>query len=684
MTTPKSCALFLALLATFAHGAVPAATSEWVHPGPDGKLIYKTTPAGDRIMDFSYAGYMGGGVALPDVPVRKTIKPSGGEDDTALIQAAIDEVAKLPLENGFRGAVLLEAGIYPCTNTLTISTSGVVLRGSGAEGGTTSTIKMTGRPHLALAVRMPRAPGRAGGDAEGDDAGSAHTLMADPYVPSGAMSFNVENTSGFAAGDTISIRRPVTDAWIKFMHMDDLTRDGRPQTWIRAGSTTVTERTIAAIAGNKITLDVPLSDSFDSKYLNPPGTAVVKIRPPARVSQVGIENLHIECPPQEISHTQPHFQAMRINGQDCWAQDVRIDETMNSVGVGGKRITLQRVSVNRKARHQGASKPAEFAPNGGQVLLDRCSVSGDNIFYIATGAGQSGPIVILNCTFLGNGRSESHQRWSTGMLYDNCRVPEGGIEIRNRGAMGSGHGWSMGWGAIWNCSAKDYIVQNPPGTMNWLIGSIGENKLSPRPFDSAPNMPEGTIDSAGSPVTPQSLYLTQLMERLGPQALKNIGYSSTNVQSGSFDKSPVRPVRVEADKELGRDLAIDRPVTATNVREGKREFAAWQALDGDDSTYWATDDGKLPANLELDTEGGVDTNAVEIAEAAGMTGRVQEYKVEGMVNSDWKVLSQGTTIGDRKIDRFPRVTVWKVRLTISRASAYPAIRHFGIYMARSQ
>jgi alpha-L-fucosidase len=141
---------------------------------------------------------------------------------------------------------------------------------------------------------------------------------------------------------------------------------------------------------------------------------------------------------------------------------------------------------------------------------------------------------------------------------------------------------------------------------------------------------------------------------------------------------------VEADKELGRDLAIDRPVTATNVREGKREFAAWQALDGDDSTYWATDDGKLPANLELDTEGGVDTNAVEIAEAAGMTGRVQEYKVEGMVNSDWKVLSQGTTIGDRKIDRFPRVTVWKVRLTISRASAYPAIRHFGIYMARSQ
>ena len=84
-------------------------------------------------MDFSHAGYMGGGVALPDVPVKKTIEPSGGDDDTATIQAAIDEVSKLPLENGWRGAVLLAPGTYPCEGTIRISTSGVVLRGSGAD-----------------------------------------------------------------------------------------------------------------------------------------------------------------------------------------------------------------------------------------------------------------------------------------------------------------------------------------------------------------------------------------------------------------------------------------------------------------------------------------------------------------------------------------------------------------------
>src|SRR6266540_7353888 len=75
-----------------------AATSEWAHFDSSGRLAYKTLPTGERIMDFSHAGYMGGGVALPTVPVKRTVKPSGGADDTATIQAAINEVAAMPLK----------------------------------------------------------------------------------------------------------------------------------------------------------------------------------------------------------------------------------------------------------------------------------------------------------------------------------------------------------------------------------------------------------------------------------------------------------------------------------------------------------------------------------------------------------------------------------------------------------
>lgn len=504
-------------------GSPAEGNSEWVYAGSGGKLVYKATPAGDKIMDFSYAGYLGGGVALPQVPVQHTVKPAPSGEDSAAIQAAVDAVAAMPLRDGFRGTVLLSPGLFVCSNTIVISTSGVVLRGSGSGAieGAKTTLKLAGKPHPAISIRGAR-DGRPANRDTPDR--SAETTITDAYVPSGANSFTVADGGGFSVGDSIELRRPATPAWIRFMGMHDLVRDGKAQTWIRAGTRTATQRRIAAISGTMITVDVPLSDSFDAKYLNPPGTLVVKVSPTPLVSQVGIEHLHIESPSQPINHTQPHFTAMRINAEDSWVRNVVIDETMNSVGIGGRRITLERVAVNRKARHQGSSKPAEFAPNGDQILLDRCSVQADNVWFVATGGGHAGPIVMLNCSFGGNGRAEGHQRWTTGVLMDNCRAPDGGIDFRNRGSMGSGHGWASGWSVAWNCVAKDYVVQQPPGAVNWMIGCIGPNKPAPRPFTNAPDLPSGTVDSPGTPVIPKSLYLTQLAERLGPQALRNIGY----------------------------------------------------------------------------------------------------------------------------------------------------------------
>ena len=117
--------------------AAPAA-SKWVYFGEDRKLHYRADARGNRIVDFSYAGYRGGGVRLPNVPASKTLAAVGG-DNTPQIQAALDAVSRLPVNAaGFRGAVVLKAGTFEVDGTLRIAAGGVVLRGSGSAGGGTN------------------------------------------------------------------------------------------------------------------------------------------------------------------------------------------------------------------------------------------------------------------------------------------------------------------------------------------------------------------------------------------------------------------------------------------------------------------------------------------------------------------------------------------------------------------
>jgi hypothetical protein len=343
---------------------------------------------------------------------------------------------------------------------------------------------------------------------------------------------------------------------------------------------------------------------------------------------------------------------------------------------------MQQIVVKHTYPNLGASKPADFSIQGSQILIDRCKASGGNTYFVWTGSLVSGPNVVLNSSFSGYGsRLQPHQRWATGLLFDNCRVPDGGIDFMNRGVAGSGHGWTMGWGVAWNCLAKTYVIQQPPGSYNWAIGCAGERQQAARLFDTSPILPEGVFDSFDNDVTPQSLYLAQLEERLGPQALKNLGYAS-NTKDQLDDKTLTKlpDLRYDEDPELGKDLAMYRPVNASGNRGKTQVFGAEKALDGNPDTYWATDDGITQATFEVDMEGPVVVDAAEICEAAGLEGRVLQYKIEGQIDSDWKLLSQGTTVGMRKLDRFPKETVWKVRLTIMKMKDYPAIKKFGLYL----
>ena len=198
---------------------------------------------------------------------------------------------------------------------------------------------------------------------------------------------------------------------------------------------------------------MPLADSYDAKYLGPQGATVVKIEQTGEISQVGLENFSLVAPARAVSLGDKHFNGLQMSGvEDGWVRNLRILDTTEAIGIGktARRVTVAQVNVTQSVPITGAAKPADFSANGTQLLFDRCSATGDNVFYVAVGPGQQGPNVVLNCVFHGDGHVQPHQRWSTGLLIDSCQTPEGGIDLMNRGSMGSGHGWTMGWGVAWN------------------------------------------------------------------------------------------------------------------------------------------------------------------------------------------------------------------------------------------
>jgi hypothetical protein len=496
----------LAVLLFSASALYSQAASSWVYFGDDGLLHYATDDRGNRVIDFSGAGYMGGGVALPDgtAPVQTTLDPSG-IDDTAAIQAAIDFVSALPLINGLRGAVLLNPGTFNISSPLKISASGVVLTGGGSgPGGTVIALTDNGTGFHGIDIL-----------GTGSYVTSDRVEITDLYVPAGTNTLAVTDASRFMVGDDVLINRPVTADWVHFMAMDTLVRNGQPQTWIPVGHQITTDRTITAINGNTITLDVPMTDSFDSAYLGSPVGTVAKYTYPGRISQVGVSHLMIQAPQGMTVYDAIVMDAII----DSWILDVVGQETMNAFEIGGhaKRITLDSVVNSVTQVQTNSAAPTAFSVTGTQVLVNNCQANSWGIWPFVTGSTGTGPTVVLNFSTTENHPLEPHQRWYTGLLTDNGSF-QSGVSYINRRTAGSGHGWAIGWGTVWNAAGGRFVVSQAPGTLSWCIGCVGN-------VGSNPPDPDGIFESLGTPVTPASLYLEQLCERLGADAAANIGYS---------------------------------------------------------------------------------------------------------------------------------------------------------------
>ena len=129
------------------------------------------------------------------------------------------------------------------------------------------------------------------------------------------------------------------------------------------------------------------------------------------------------------------------------------------------------------------------------------------------------------------------------------------------------------------------------------------------------------------------------------------------------------------------NLAEKTKVKASNVRGNSKVFGADKAIDSNNETFWATDDNVTKASLTVDFGKPTLFNRFLVQEYIRLGQRVKAFTVEAFVDSNWKEVAKATTIGYKRILRFPAVRATQVRLNITGSKSCPVISNIGIYNA---
>ena len=568
------CAAFSLLLVCF---SAPVSANEHVYLNDSGKLEYAKDAKGNHVPDFSQVGYHSGEKDIPDVPLRLTLSPVEG-DDTARIQKAINQLGERPLDgSGHRGALLLKRGIYHVSGTLQINHSGIVVRGEGDRPDGTI-IVATGHGD----IRHRRTVLTVGNDDDILLDEQAGLSIADDYVPVGAREVSVADVSGMKVGDRIVIYRPSTKTWISSIGCDrieDKWTDVVDTRWVKDGEApgfyflrpkklaqgyfpkrkdeswgdfekriqlsedgkrcNVTkqwnpelfhmhyERSISAIEGNTIRLDIPFVHSIDQQF---GGGELIPFKTKERVTEVGIENLrlvsefgpavpgHPYGDPALITTSEDHAWVailLNRNSENTWVRNVKANYFGRTlVRVSGKRATIQDCVSLGHASVINGSRRYPFSVDGQLNLVQRCmTIEARHEF--ANNARTWGPNVFVDCVgFISKNIVGPHNHYSVGNLYDTIRT-EYYMESTYRGNRGTGHGWLGTSTCYYNCEGNRFEVTAPPGGMSWVIGCGKEGE--------------------GKQVKPGSLYYQQVLERLGDEGLQRLTNKEHLDSLGQYD-----------------------------------------------------------------------------------------------------------------------------------------------------
>lgn len=135
------------------------------------------------------------------------------------------------------------------------------------------------------------------------------------------------------------------------------------------------------------------------------------------------------------------------------------------------------------------------------------------------------------------------------------------------------------------------------------------------------------------------------------------------------------------DAAYKTDLAKGKKVTVSNIRGKDKKFTGQNLTDGNNETYWTTDDQVKNAVITIDLGKETELNRIVLQEFIKLGQRVKSFSVEYLEGSEFKTLDTQTTIGRKRILVFPTVKTSKIRVNILDANACPVLSSVQLYKA---
>lgn len=149
------------------------------------------------------------------------------------------------------------------------------------------------------------------------------------------------------------------------------------------------------------------------------------------------------------------------------------------------------------------------------------------------------------------------------------------------------------------------------------------------------------------------------------------------------DSTRLMEFKEAIDACFANNLMAGARLSASNVRGGAKQFGEANLIDDQYDTYWSTNDDVTTASIEINLPKVTTFNCLLVQEYIPLGQRVAGFSVEAWNNekSEWETIQEATTMGYKRILRFPAVTAQKLRLNILESLACPVLNTIELYNA---